>query len=191
MFISVSFYNLLIILLAIFILEFITYLKNRNNYQIKVSIIFFIIYIWLVIETTDIGKLNDIIYAITELDITPIQGKINLIIFEHPGLDYLLNIILFIPLGFLIPLIWNKYNLIKTTIVGIILSLLIEITQLFNYRSTDINDLLTNLIGTIIGYIIYRIISIKIRPANNSINRISPIIYISISIIIMFLLKYD
>ena len=191
MFISVSFYNLLIILLAIFILEFITYLKNRNNYQIKVSIIFFIIYIWLVIETTDIGKLNDIIYAITELDITPIQGKINLIIFKHPGLDYLLNIILFIPLGFLIPLIWNKYNLIKTTIVGIILSLLIEITQLFNYRSTDINDLLTNLIGTIIGYIIYRIISIKIRPANNSINRISPIIYISISIIIMFLLKYD
>ena len=191
MFISVSFYNLLIILLAIFILEFITYLKNRNNYQIKVSIIFFIIYIWLVIETTDIGKLNDIIYAITELDITPIQGKINLIIFEHPGLDYLLNIILFIPLGFLIPLIWNKYNLIKTTIVGIILSLLIEITQLFNYRSTDINDLLTNLIGTIIGYIIYRIISIKIRPTNNSINRISPIIYISISIIIMFLLKYD
>ena len=191
MFISVSFYNLLIILLAIFILEFITYLKNRNNYQIKVSIIFFIIYIWLVIETTDIGKLNDIIYAITELDITPIQGKINLIIFEHPGLDYLLNIILFIPLGFLIPVIWNKYNLIKTTIVGIILSLLIEITQLFNYRSTDINDLLTNLIGTIIGYIIYRIISIKIRPTNNSINRISPIIYISISIIIMFLLKYD
>ena len=49
----------------------------------------------------------------------------------------------------------KSYKKMKNTLlIGIGLSLFIEIAQLFTlYRATDINDLLTNVMGTFIGYL--------------------------------------
>ncbi|WP_300282243.1 VanZ family protein [Peptacetobacter sp.] len=70
-----------------------------------------------------------------------------------------LNIIMFIPFGFILPLIWDKFksfkNIFKTSFL---FSLFIEFLQIFNYRATDINDLIMNTLGGIIGFSIYRII---------------------------------
>lgn len=64
-----------------------------------------------------------------------------------------LNILLFIPLGVFLPLLWDKYRNIKPTfIVGLCVTCIIEITQIFTLRSTDINDIITNTAGTLIGY---------------------------------------
>ena len=71
-----------------------------------------------------------------------------------------LNVIMTIPFGFLFPLIKNKNaKLLKTILYTFLLSLSIEILQpLINgYRSADITDLITNVIGGIIGYIMYLI----------------------------------
>lgn len=71
-----------------------------------------------------------------------------------------LNIIMTIPFGFLLPLIKNKkINLFKTILYTFILSLGIEILQPFinDFRSSDITDLITNTFGGIIGYILYLI----------------------------------
>ena len=71
-----------------------------------------------------------------------------------------LNIVMTIPFGFLLPLIKNKkINLMKTILYTFLLSLGIEILQpLINgFRSSDITDLITNIIGGIIGYILYLI----------------------------------
>ncbi len=69
----------------------------------------------------------------------------------------LLNIILFIPLGFLLPFFWKEYRSLKTiALTGFFVSFLIEILQIFTYRLTDIDDLMTNLCGTMIGYYIAR-----------------------------------
>ena len=66
---------------------------------------------------------------------------------------YLLNIVLFLPLGFLLPLIWPNYNRFwRILIFGAALSLLIELSQLLNIRSTDIDDLLLNTLGAMAGY---------------------------------------
>lgn len=84
--------------------------------------------------------------------------------------DYL-NILMFVPLGLFLPLLWKKYhNAFNTIKFGFYLSLFIEISQLFTrFRATDINDLITNTLGTAIGWLIYIIFSKLI------LKRISPI----------------
>lgn len=71
-----------------------------------------------------------------------------------------LNIVMTIPFGFLLPLIKNKkINLMKTILYTFLLSLGIEILQplINDFRSSDITDLVTNILGGIIGYILYLI----------------------------------
>ncbi len=70
------------------------------------------------------------------------------------------NILLFIPLGFCIPLFFNKKNkLSKVILYGFTASLTIEVLQLFTpYSITDIDDIIFNTLGTVIGFIIFNII---------------------------------
>lgn len=67
----------------------------------------------------------------------------------------ILNIILFIPFGFLFPIIQPKLS--KATITyGVLLSLAIEIMQYITGRGlADIDDLINNALGAVIGYLIY------------------------------------
>lgn len=69
-----------------------------------------------------------------------------------------LNMLLFVPLGILLPLLWRSCRLYKTVAIGFSLSLLIELSQLFNYRATDIDDLLMNTLGTLLGYLLYTLL---------------------------------
>lgn len=66
---------------------------------------------------------------------------------------YIANIILFIPFGTICPILWRcKRSFWHTVMSGFLLSLLIEISQLFNFRVTDVDDLLMNTLGTAVGY---------------------------------------
>lgn len=44
----------------------------------------------------------------------------------------------------------------RVALFGFGMSLLIEILQIFTFRTTDVNDLITNTIGTIIGYFLVK-----------------------------------
>lgn len=64
------------------------------------------------------------------------------------------NIVLFIPFGILFPIISNKKHK-EVLCAAIIFSLLIEITQfLFALGSTDVDDLIFNVLGAYIGYFV-------------------------------------
>lgn len=94
------------------------------------------------------------------------QKSINLLFYLENifSFECIMNMILFIPLGVIIPLLWSHSRtlwIIITTGMG--LSLLIELSQILNYRASDINDVLTNTIGTIIGYLIYKVFLSKIH----------------------------
>ena len=68
-----------------------------------------------------------------------------------------LNILLFVPFGFFLPIAWDRFRKIENAaVMGLIASLCMELSQIFTLRTTDINDLITNTIGTIIGYLIAR-----------------------------------
>ena len=72
----------------------------------------------------------------------------------------ILNIILFVPLGIMLPFLWKKYNMLKATLMfGFGMSLAIELMQILTYRATDINDIIANTVGTVLGYFIFRIAS--------------------------------
>ena len=75
-------------------------------------------------------------------------------------IDTMLNIILFVPLGFFLPLLYKKYRHIgSVALVGFLLSLSIEIVQMFGRGATDINDLITNTVGACLGFFIYQLLS--------------------------------
>ena len=75
-------------------------------------------------------------------------------------IDTILNIILFVPLGFFLPLLYKKYGHIgSVALVSFLLSLSIEIVQMFGRGATDINDLITNTVGACLGFFIYQLLS--------------------------------
>lgn len=76
----------------------------------------------------------------------------------------LLNVAMFVPLGFFLPLLWKKYRRLKNTLLfGIGATVFIELAQLFTYRATDINDVITNTAGALLGYLLFRLAH-KLRP---------------------------
>lgn len=152
--------------------------KNKNKFT-KLLTIFFIVYIIAVFS----------LVGIPSIDYIEVDFSFNFI----PLLDIilspktsLLNILLFTPLGIFIPMLWKeKYNnILKVLLFGLFLSLSIEILQILTFRLTDINDLITNTLGTIIGYLIY----INFLKQNKNIisEKINPTIIIITIFIIMF-----
>lgn len=63
------------------------------------------------------------------------------------------NIFIFSPIGFFVPLLWDNWQSFrKILVLGIATTFFIEFFQLFIGRSTDIDDIILNTIGVIIGY---------------------------------------
>jgi len=77
-------------------------------------------------------------------------------------LNIFANTLLFLPLGLLTPLLWEKYDsFYKILTLGLISTCLIEFIQIFIGRSTDIDDVILNTIGIIIGYTMFKLFKIK------------------------------
>jgi len=75
------------------------------------------------------------------------------------AVNSLLNVALFLPMGFCLPLLWKAFApLRKTLLFGFGISLFIEILQIFTFRASDVNDLITNSAGTILGWCFARIL---------------------------------
>lgn len=67
------------------------------------------------------------------------------------------NIVMFMPLGFFPALLWRKWRWWKSLLVGFCASVAIEFTQFFIGRFTDIDDVILNTIGALVGYGLYRL----------------------------------
>ena len=79
-------------------------------------------------------------------------------------MNTILNVVLFAPLGFFLPLLYKKYSHISTVaLTGFLFSLSIEIVQMFGRGATDINDLITNTVGACLGFFIYQLLN-KLIP---------------------------
>lgn len=77
-----------------------------------------------------------------------------------------LNAVLFVPLGILLPTLWDNYRIWwRTLLFGGGLSLCIELLQLFNFRTTDVDDLICNALGTLLGWGLFRLFSHPNRRA--------------------------
>ena len=113
----------------------------------------------------------------------PLYGMLNDITNSY------LNVLLFIPLGIFVPCLWPEYRrMMKTVGLGLMTSLGIEILQIFTFRATDINDVITNVAGTMIGYLIGRLI-IKRFPQLNWLGckeRELYLLYVTVGVVMFF-----
>lgn len=119
-----------------------------------IAAVLFALYIFAVFHVTGAGTVYDgLLYR---LEFRP--EEIHLIPFSN-GFDItaLFNILLFLPFGILVPLIWAKMDHpVWILCSGFSFSLLIELSQLLNRRRTDIDDLILNTFGALIGFAIYK-----------------------------------
>lgn len=77
--------------------------------------------------------------------------------FQQVVVEKVPNIMLFIPLGFFIPIVLkSKRKLYKTSLICFCVTFGVEFFQYFIGRSSDIDDIITNLLGAIIGYMIFK-----------------------------------
>lgn len=148
-------------MLPIFILYFL-WLKKSGRAQTFIhtaAVFVFGYYLFGLLTVTGIGFTSTMNFR-PNISWTPFVGMIT------GPIDTILNVILFVPLGFFLPLLYKKYGNLRTVaLTGFLFSLSVEIFQMFDWGSSDINDLMTNTAGACIGFWVYCLLS-RILPAN-------------------------
>ena len=97
----------------------------------------------------------------------------NLFDYESPrktALNLIGNICMFIPTGIILPIIYKRLDRFwKVLITGALISLCIEIMQLpLNVRTSDVNDLILNTSGVVLGFLIYAAVRAIVRRRRGS-----------------------
>lgn len=108
------------------------------------------------------GKIQPLIFNASnifpfKIILIPFVGMFDYLTKQIMLVNVLGNIAMFIPTGIILPIISRKLDCFgKVVAVGALISLCIEVLQLlFSERTTDINDLILNTIGTAIGFVIF------------------------------------
>ena len=153
--------------------------KPQSRAHIAAALIF-LYYLVGVFTMTGIGRLK------------PFSPRLVLVPFRDMisgPVDTLLNVLLFVPLGIFLPIMYKRFNnIISIFTLGFTLSLTIELVQMFGRGASDVNDLITNTVGTCLGFGIYKF-CIANRPLSifkattNDLAEIA--IFVAISLVIM------
>ncbi|MBQ7840540.1 MAG: VanZ family protein [Lachnospiraceae bacterium] len=100
-----------------------------------------------------------------ELELTPNMNLLPFVDLTTNPLHYFENMLLFLPIGFLLPALYPRCQSLKNCILpGFCFSLSIELLQIFSFRATDVDDLIMNTAGCAAGYGIFWLIH-KLYPA--------------------------
>lgn len=100
-----------------------------------------------------------------------INELINHFYFMVPLKNILGNIVLFVPLGFILSLKFKQINnLLSVVLIGIFSSTLIEFTQLLlPNRAFDVDDIILNILGSMIGFLILKVSKVEKIAGFNSV----------------------
>ena len=72
------------------------------------------------------------------------------------------NVLLFFPLGILLPLVWRHLRFWRGIQIAIGLSISIELVQyLSSYRSADVNDVILNVLGVCLGLVLVYLLRLR------------------------------
>ena len=102
--------------------------------------------------------------------------------------DFGLNLIPFVPA------VWKNFRSFKTMFfMGLAVSLGIELLQIFTFRLTDIDDLITNTAGTVLGYEISRRFSfpfsLKSVDSKGILVRYEPVQILAVTLFVYMFMK--
>lgn len=178
---------------AVLILQYAVF--KQKSFSKMAAVMVFMFYLIAVFSVVGIP-------TVTSWHVNPTFNLIPLIDVVNSPLDYIrntvLNIILFMPLGFLLPVIWKEYRSLRVVaLAGLLLSVMIEVLQIFTFRLTDVDDLITNTTGAVLGFYVGKLCSFRLpfgltENMENSENRYSkyePVIILAVAFLIGFCLK--
>ena len=149
-------YKLIEILIsAVILIPFFVVLDKVSFHNTKKSVLYFIfavyqsaVYLFVGMPTLQFMRFE---LSLTLLPFLPMVDDVK---------NTILNVFLFIPLGIMLPFLWKRYNRISDTLIfGCMMSLSIEVLQIFTYRATDVNDIIANTLGVVLGYFVFSGIS--------------------------------
>ena len=88
-----------------------------------------------------------------------LKGNASPYYIRHAFINLAGNVIMFVPLGYFLPKIFEKLRKIwKTTLFSMCLIIIVEIIQYFTMLGTcDVDDLILNMAGVVFGYLLWRI----------------------------------
>ena len=159
------------------------------------ALLVFAVYISAVFAVTSSGTVFDAMrHGIYRYYWDPtIWKQLSLIPFSQENYiyQYVLNVLMLVPFGFLLPAIWKKSNsVLCIAAAGFSFSLLIELSQLLNHRKSDVDDLITNTAGAVLGLLCFRLFAklTKWDTGHAQYVRAEPIIYVAAMFLGHFLL---
>ena len=90
----------------------------------------------------------------------PVRYRVNLLPFSQGDslLNLLGNVIMFVPFGFFAALLWRGFSWRRALGTGLGITLCVECWQLLVGRFFDVDDLLLNTLGVLLGYWLWRLL---------------------------------
>lgn len=135
-----------------------TYVK-KYMYIVEFALIGYIISVLIITEVFS-SNLFNATFKLTPNLIPLITTLTDLI--QYPGsvlFQVTLNMIFFIPFGFILMFFSiNEYKLIKILSSTFIFSSIVELAQYFSGRYADIDDVIWNALGALVGIIIFKLL---------------------------------
>ena len=129
--------------------------KKRTQYKVKYLLEFVLVtYVVTLVIITGVGS-----FRFENIIETFNNGYFQYKLIPFIGMSikmFILNTMLFMPIGFLLPCVFiGRIHLKSTFIITAILSSIIEFLQIFIGRFVEIDDVIANILGGMIGFLIW------------------------------------
>ena len=147
--------------------------KRLHEVNTRREVVMFFYFVFMILLFTQTFIVNP---GINDINLVPFRIIITQIANRNysyeANLVFILNIIgnigIFVPVGMFVAYLFRT-NFIKTALAGLCTSLFIEIVQLPLERTSDVDDLILNTVGAVIGYVVYKMLYlIYFRMKNHS-----------------------
>ena len=170
------------IIVALIVFRMAAYIKKRKiNWKFEAKQVFFLVNLLVIyrfnfhpFSKVD-GQVQPLLFDIAtawpfRMTLVPFVNLMDYEIKREMLVNIIGNFAMFIPTGIMTPLIYKDTNSLKKVVLtGFLISLIIEIIQLpFAVRASDVDDLILNTLGCLLGYGILslaRAITRKVRKA--------------------------
>ena len=148
-------------------------MKKKHKFMIRaVSWVLFIIYLVMMVYflffSEMLGRTPSDTYHYNLKPFTEIQRY--LVYYRKLGSFYVLlnlmgNVICFMPLGFVLPVLsYKNRNIFKVTFICFLCSVAVEITQLVSkLGSCDVDDVILNTVGGLIGVSLFKVMELFLK----------------------------
>lgn len=128
--------------------------KRPSMWAHRLAVALFGICLFSILWVCGVGTFADLwrgtsLRTMLNINLVPFDAHLN-------WTTWALNVVLFVPLGLLLPCCWEGFDRIgHAALFGFLFSLAIELSQLLNFRVTDIDDLIANTLGAVVGCLIF------------------------------------